>query len=148
MPPALFALVILEIGSHFLPRLVCTTIILFKVYHHCWDNRYVPSPLPCTFFLFSWGLIKLFSPWAGLEPRASRSRYDYTMSEPPVPGNHYLLRQVQILFYPLVLFLCQLGASIILFTPHIAIEPLMCSLKKWGSMEIRWEGIISVRPLP
>jgi hypothetical protein len=29
MPPALFALVILEIGSHFLPRLIWIAILLF-----------------------------------------------------------------------------------------------------------------------
>jgi hypothetical protein len=38
MPPALFALVILEIGSCFLPRPV-TVILLFYTSHCSWDDR-------------------------------------------------------------------------------------------------------------
>jgi hypothetical protein len=34
MPPVLFALVILERGSHFLPRPVWTTVLLFWDSHH------------------------------------------------------------------------------------------------------------------
>jgi hypothetical protein len=47
-PPARFALVILEIGSCFLPRLAWTTILLLYASCYSWDVRHV-SPHP-TFF--------------------------------------------------------------------------------------------------
>jgi hypothetical protein len=47
MPSVLFALVILEIGSHILPRLAWTAILLFCVPHHSCDDRHM---LPCPAF--------------------------------------------------------------------------------------------------
>jgi hypothetical protein len=44
--PALFALVILETGSQFLPRLAWTTILLFYTSCCDWDSRSAP---PCLF---------------------------------------------------------------------------------------------------
>jgi hypothetical protein len=44
-PPALFALVILEIGFCFLCPGVWTLIFLFYSSHHCWRNRHTP-PYP------------------------------------------------------------------------------------------------------
>jgi hypothetical protein len=46
----LFALVILETKSHFLPRPIWTMILLFYTSSPCWDDRHVP---PCPVF-FHW----------------------------------------------------------------------------------------------
>jgi hypothetical protein len=57
-PPALFALVTLELGSCILPRHTWTTILLFYASSHCWDNRPVPSLF--SFFFFHWYGFSLF----------------------------------------------------------------------------------------
>jgi hypothetical protein len=41
-PPALFTLVILDTGSHFLPRPAWTLIVLLYTSCHCWDDRHLP----------------------------------------------------------------------------------------------------------
>jgi hypothetical protein len=43
MPAALFALVILEVVSLFLPRPACTEILLFYASHSNWDDTTTPS---------------------------------------------------------------------------------------------------------
>jgi hypothetical protein len=48
MPPASFALVILDLGSYVLPRLTWTVIFLFYAFHSRWDDKHAP-PGP-TFF--------------------------------------------------------------------------------------------------
>jgi hypothetical protein len=56
-PLDLFSLVILEIGSHFLPKLAWTLILLFYASHYTWDDRHVP---PCPTF-FHWdGVLQTF----------------------------------------------------------------------------------------
>jgi hypothetical protein len=63
--PALFTVVILEIGSCFLPRLAKTVILLFYTSSHSWDDRHVP-PHP-AFFLLRWGSQELSClDWAGM----------------------------------------------------------------------------------
>jgi hypothetical protein len=71
-PPVLFALVILEIGSRFLPRLAWTTVLLFYTSCHGWDDGGVP---PCSAlfpsrcgcglmnFLFPLDCLELWSFW-------------------------------------------------------------------------------------
>jgi hypothetical protein len=59
-----FALVILEIGSHFLPRLAWTTILLFHTIHHHWYDRYIPSH--AAFLHWDAGIMNFFClgwPW-------------------------------------------------------------------------------------
>jgi hypothetical protein len=68
--PALFALVIVEIRSAFLPRLVSTRILLFYVSCHSLDDKYVTTyPTFTTFFPLRWCLINNHF-WIGLEPQS------------------------------------------------------------------------------
>jgi hypothetical protein len=39
---AFFALAVLDIGSHFLPRLACNSILFFYASCHCWNDRHSP----------------------------------------------------------------------------------------------------------
>jgi hypothetical protein len=56
--PTLFAMVNLEMGSHFLPRLAWTVVLLFWASCHSWDDRRLP-PHPA---LFCWDRVsKLLS---------------------------------------------------------------------------------------
>jgi hypothetical protein len=58
-PPFLFALVILETGSHFLPRPAWTMILPFYTYDCHWNDRLMP---PCLAFFSDWdgGLTNYF----------------------------------------------------------------------------------------
>jgi hypothetical protein len=47
--PAFFVPVILDIGSHFLPRTAWNVILLFHTSHYSWDERHRP-----IFFLLGW----------------------------------------------------------------------------------------------
>jgi hypothetical protein len=44
IPPALCAVVILEIEYYFLPRPVWISILLFYISCHTWDDKHVPPP--------------------------------------------------------------------------------------------------------
>jgi hypothetical protein len=56
-PPALSALVILEIGSHFLTRTSWTSILLFYTFHSSWDDRCTPI---CPAFFPRYGVLQTF----------------------------------------------------------------------------------------
>jgi hypothetical protein len=82
MPLVLFALVIFQVGSSFLPGLAWTVIILLNLLGS-WDHRYVP---PCPAYWLRWSFTNFL-------PRSSNhslpiwcllSSWDY-MCEPPVP---------------------------------------------------------------
>jgi hypothetical protein len=59
-------LVILETGSHFLPRLACTLILLFQTFLCCWADRHSPPRPTIDWDVVlqticpSWPLTKLF----------------------------------------------------------------------------------------
>jgi hypothetical protein len=55
-----FVLVIFEIGSHFLPGLAWTTILLFYTSCCTWDDRYVP---PHPAFSVEMRVLLTFLPW-------------------------------------------------------------------------------------
>jgi hypothetical protein len=66
MPPALFALVILEIGGCFLPRPAWTMLLLFYASYHSWDDRCTPLPrttVASHWLRWSLANICLFWPW-------------------------------------------------------------------------------------
>jgi hypothetical protein len=52
-PLALFALAVLMIRSHFLPKLDWTVILLFKASLHCWDDRHTWLDPP----FFCWDVV-------------------------------------------------------------------------------------------
>jgi hypothetical protein len=58
LQPALFALVILEIGSYVLPRPTWIESLLLYSFHCCWDDRCVPPHLVFSvemrFHIWSW----------------------------------------------------------------------------------------------
>jgi hypothetical protein len=60
MTPAIFAMVILELGSHFFPKLAWTEIILFMLPASCWDDRLTLSCL--ALFNRDGDLINFFLP--------------------------------------------------------------------------------------
>jgi hypothetical protein len=61
--PALFALVILEMGSCSLPGLASNSDLPSYASCSSWNDRHAPCVL---FFLLRWGLMNFFA-WAGLE---------------------------------------------------------------------------------
>jgi hypothetical protein len=64
-PPTLFALVILEIGPHFLHRPAWTAILRFYTSHCSWFGRHTSQCL--TFFPVEMGALKLFRlGWTGI----------------------------------------------------------------------------------
>jgi hypothetical protein len=56
MSLAIFAVLILEIGSHFLPRLSWTAVLLCYISHCSWDDRCMS---PCPPF-FCWDGVQTF----------------------------------------------------------------------------------------
>jgi hypothetical protein len=61
MPPALFALVILEIGSHYLhPHRIAWTIILFYASYHSWWQAHATAP---SFFVLTRDLMNFLPSW-------------------------------------------------------------------------------------
>jgi hypothetical protein len=56
MPPALFTLVILDMGSRFLPKPAWTRILLYYASHLAWDNRHTPLCPPIGWDGVSWSL--------------------------------------------------------------------------------------------
>jgi hypothetical protein len=72
MPPVLFALVILEIESCFLPNPARSVTLLFYTFHHYWDDR-------CQTFLCWDGVSQTFCPdwpWTMILP-TSASQVDW-----------------------------------------------------------------------
>jgi hypothetical protein len=62
--PTLFTLVILEIGSHFVPRIASTAVFLFYASHCHWDDRQ-----ETLYTAIGWdGVSQAFCLWADLEP--------------------------------------------------------------------------------
>jgi hypothetical protein len=123
IPPALFVLVIFEIGACFLPRLVWTAVMLYMLLH-TWNDR---QELPCCAIGWHGGPHKLFVQ-ADLEPQSSWSlsppdSCDYKC-EPLAPSSikYFYIESFSLpkhnFCFPFFLGICFLSLKVVLSIQH------------------------------